>query len=105
MGDKENCKIFVHKMSCRIYIFLLMLTVTCGKEHVNHYNRLPNAIAVVGRPFKYSLPYQNGNQGEYEVTVQASFVQYIKYSIMCNLRIKICRAKKRENSCPVVYNK
>ena len=56
-----------------------MLTVTCGKEHVNHYSRLPNAIAVIGRPFKYSLPYQNGNQGEYEVTVQASFVQYIKY--------------------------
>ena len=59
-----------------MYIFLLMLTVICGKEHDNHYSRLPNAIAVIGRPFKYYLPYQNGNQGEYEVTVQASFIQY-----------------------------
>ena len=78
-----------------------MLTVTCGKEHDNHYSRLPNAIAVIGRPFKYYLPHQNGNEGEYEVTVQASFIQFI-FNIIPRARMdseSIAHEGERNNYC------
>lgn len=62
--------IFLSEMNFRPYILSLLVTLACGKDQEVHYQRLPNAIAVVGRSFKYFLPHQVESHHLYKVSAQ-----------------------------------